>query len=644
MSSQPMGPPVPPPSLESQASDLQASQNAPDVPPPQTPAGPAPPGALANAPTSNPVLEKRQSAMGRMFHGTLAALEGKTVSYQRDPNSGKMVVTEGKKTPGQWARGLLAGAFTGMAAGAANPGRPGARALSGVGAGFEAVQEQAGRADASARHQADEDFEVQQKAKMQQAQTALLNQNLAEKTWDLRNKQVNSAWQLSDRENELAQRIAEDPNNKDLGTAKDFDSLVQMHKTDAPDLLQKHVQGLVVSTPAIDSDGHLAGMHFAIVSPDWKSQKIEQDMQIPQLVPGSKPGEHPSIENQTVKAGTMTKMEYEQTRMAHVTQIMQWEENKSKIDAENVREQWRIEGEKEKARIEGSYRLAAENVKEKLSKMDDPVYAFDTKTKRTILTTRGEAIKGGMTVPRKVSETQVSKDASLASQLGDVQTKIEEYRNTFDVNDTPLTKSELYTIGALQDEMNADSLHGIPLPSSASGFSAMIKAKNLDNLSARAMKRVIAYSNAIESLVGYKTVLSGSSRASDKSMELAAKTLPPPGAPADFGISSIDAFRQNLHVLNQRVPVLPGIRDPQEIESDFEKTRKDSEQAAGIAKNLQIKSMQDHPEKWKQLGGSDLQRLGTFTSTNLGNGFYAIYGQNGDPIGLLPDSLLSLLK
>jgi hypothetical protein len=93
----------------------------------------------------------------------------------------------------------------------------------------------------------------------------------------------------------------------------------------------------------------------------------------------------------------------------------------------------------------------------------------------------------------------------------------------------------------------------------------------LNDLSSNARDQLIAYRNMREALVGYKTVLSGSSRGSDKQMELLDQAIPIPSITnADYSTRALNAFRGNLRVVGQGLPTLPGIKSPQQIEQEVQ--------------------------------------------------------------------------
>ena len=316
------------------AFDVGAQQSAPPAPGMSSRA--VPPQNAATTPVQPAVAdpaEAKHTLVGKLFHGAIAALganKGET-TYSRDDN-GNMVAKEGPPDPGQWARGIIAGAMAGMAAGANAP--KGSGPLGAAGTGFQAVQDKADAGDKAKRDAADKDYDVQQRAVVQKANMARLNQDIAEKTWDLNDKKVESAFKASERDNEFAQRIASDPNSRDLGVYQSFEDLVNKHKADAPDIIKQHFDGNVLVHPSVDKDGKINGVHFAIVSPEWKTQKLADDSPLPIFRQPSKPGEDPRLEFQTVRAGTMTNGEYEAVQMSHWNQYLSYRHQNEQIDAQ----------------------------------------------------------------------------------------------------------------------------------------------------------------------------------------------------------------------------------------------------------------------------------------------------------------------
>jgi hypothetical protein len=278
----------------------------------------------------------------RIFHGIMGALGGtEDTSYARDPNTGKMVVTQTASGTGtQWKR-IIAGAVSGTAAGlGASPG-PGQleRAAS---AGFQTSQQMVSKQDDQQRQHADQDFSTQQKATLQKAQTQLLTYQTSEAAFRLQRMGVEAHQMDADRENQFVKSIQAGGNgSQDLGVAKDFKDVLAMHK-DMPDLYKENAQGNIIATSHVDGDGKFDGMRYALVTPQWKDANTTEDQSFFHLVPATKVGEQPTIQKQTVKAGTIKNGAFANQQAAAAQEIMKWqteaakEKHQNTIDASTV--------------------------------------------------------------------------------------------------------------------------------------------------------------------------------------------------------------------------------------------------------------------------------------------------------------------
>src|SRR5579863_2031047 len=122
-------------------------------------------GASPNQPNAQPD-EARHSAVGKIFHAISDTLAG----GQREPQidaSGNVSEEPVQRTGGEWARRILAGALTGMAAGSTVDPREhrGGAALAGLGAGFEGEQQTLAKQDTEKRQQLERNFKAGQEQK-----------------------------------------------------------------------------------------------------------------------------------------------------------------------------------------------------------------------------------------------------------------------------------------------------------------------------------------------------------------------------------------------------------------------------------------------------------------------------------------------
>lgn len=148
-------------------------------PVPTQPQQPAQPQSSAQPPQAAqpPIQVVAAHPKANLFHSVLNALGGgDKTQYSVDPQTGAMSVTRVTQTSGQLAKSILAGALTGMFAGAGEHG-PGSEGRSAA-AGFQAVQQQRAQQQVQQQNQANEDFERQQKEKLQQAQVFKANMQM----------------------------------------------------------------------------------------------------------------------------------------------------------------------------------------------------------------------------------------------------------------------------------------------------------------------------------------------------------------------------------------------------------------------------------------------------------------------------------
>lgn len=113
---------------------------------------------------------------GKLFQSVMDVLGGKDTTYNVDPKTGKLQANSVPLPAGTWAQRLIAGAFSGLAAGSASVQprdvNPWARSLS---AGYVEQKQLQQQKDAEKRKQAAEDFEREQKLTLTQHDIARSN-------------------------------------------------------------------------------------------------------------------------------------------------------------------------------------------------------------------------------------------------------------------------------------------------------------------------------------------------------------------------------------------------------------------------------------------------------------------------------------
>jgi hypothetical protein len=188
----------------------------------------------------------------------------------------------------------------------------------------------------------------------------------------------------------------------------------------------------------------------------------------------------------------------------------------------------------------------------------DTGYAVDPQTNQTVLTTRMEADQKGYGTFRKVPQGEIDKDKAVANRLSDVETKLNRYDSA--LQDTGLTEDDRSAIGKIirGDKLKLGAF-GLEVP--VDQVNLWMRENRLGQLSDQGVKALAAYYNARESMSGYQRVLSGSSRGSDKTMELNIDALPKPTDTPRFAKEAISQFRENIPIMRRGLPVLPGVND-----------------------------------------------------------------------------------
>jgi hypothetical protein len=197
--------------------------------------------------------------------------------------------------------------------------------------------------------------------------------------------------------------------------------------------------------------------------------------------------------------------------------------------------------------------------------MEKPVYAIGPDGTKQLMSA-SDALQSGIRTMLPVTAKEVGDDTQLINRLGDVRQKIAQYeQNIAGLGTTISTKDQgniaaligsgKFKVGAFGTEMPVDRLN------------AALEKENISGLSEPAKKLLVSYYNARESMQGYQRVLSGTGRANEQAMQLNLDALPNPGtADASYAAESLKQFKQNLQIVGQGLPKIPGIKSPEEIE------------------------------------------------------------------------------
>ncbi len=223
-----------------------------------------------------------------------------------------------------------------------------------------------------------------------------------------------------------------------------------------------------------------------------------------------------------------------------------------------------IAAKKDVAKSEAAARMAIEG-------MAKPVYAYDPKTNVKSLMSQSDAIAQGIKTMTPVTAKEVSDDTMLQNRLGDVYQKLGEYERALE---KPVTDKDRGNIAGLLGGGLRAFLHtgglmtgGAALEIPMDRVNAALDKENTAGLSDAAREQLVAYRNMREAMIGYKTVLSGSARGSDKQLDILETLVPNPAiTDQKFSQESLDKFRGNLGVVTQGMPRIPGVQHPSEWE------------------------------------------------------------------------------
>lgn len=191
----------------------------------------------------------------------------------------------------------------------------------------------------------------------------------------------------------------------------------------------------------------------------------------------------------------------------------------------------------------------------------NPVYAYDSKSDQTLLTTPQEAQAKGYTNPRKVTAKEIQDDTLLNNRLTDVATKVQVYDKSIGAPISATDRAKMADL--LADDKLSFGAFGAHVPTD--WLSKLTQAMSVAGLSDAAKQRMINYMNVREAMMGYTRVLSGSSRGSDKNLELNLQVMPSPIMPEEYTKQGLTQFKQNLDIVSQGMPKLPGVASARDV-------------------------------------------------------------------------------
>jgi hypothetical protein len=225
---------------------------------------------------------------------------------------------------------------------------------------------------------------------------------------------------------------------------------------------------------------------------------------------------------------------------------------------------------------------AAAEADKQTEKDQEPIIAFDPKTKERIYTTRGEGKAAGLTMTggKAVTEAEVGKEEAATRQFNDVQMNVSRYKNTYAGLKGPLSKTDLNNMTAilsLTQQLERPGEGGFTGALSAGYVPALANSSQRQSLGAawsklspEATELVTGYLRAKGAIPAYQRALTGTGRTSQAAMEIEMANLPEPTVGYTKASSQLKAFQENIDTASKGLTRFPWLPAPQEVRQSIE--------------------------------------------------------------------------
>jgi hypothetical protein len=237
--------------------------------------------------------------------------------------------------------------------------------------------------------------------------------------------------------------------------------------------------------------------------------------------------------------------------------------------------------------------------------MEKPVYAIHTDGSKELMSAT-DALQSGIRTMLPVGAKEVGDDTQLINRLGDVRQKMAQYeQNLQNLGKTISTKDQSNIAALIGSQSFKAGAFGTELP--VDRLNAALDKENISGLSSDAKKLLVSYYNARESMQGYQRVLSGTGRANEKAMQLNLDAMPNPGTTdPEFAGESMKQFKQNLQIVGQGLPKIPGVKSPEEIEQQVTQQQPSGSKAVPAGATHIGVGSQDKKKHYLDANGKDL--------------------------------------
>ncbi|HVH89220.1 MAG TPA: hypothetical protein VM912_21070 [Terriglobales bacterium] len=194
----------------------------------------------------------------------------------------------------------------------------------------------------------------------------------------------------------------------------------------------------------------------------------------------------------------------------------------------------------------------------------DPVYAYDPQSDKTILTNRSDALSRGLQGIRTVKESDIRADMHDTRVLNDVAIKSNAVIDSADALDQGLYQSGVIAnalAAAEKDNQFRVGISNTNVPMSA--INDMLKAEGFlgqAGMSQKSRDYVVSVLSLRESAMGLQKVLTGSARSNEQQIQALQATIPGLETDSALARQKLGAFTQNLSMLREGLPELPGVK------------------------------------------------------------------------------------
>jgi hypothetical protein len=194
---------------------------------------------------------------------------------------------------------------------------------------------------------------------------------------------------------------------------------------------------------------------------------------------------------------------------------------------------------------------------------NSPVYAFDPNGNKTILTTQSDASTRGLQAIRPVKETDIRNDMHDTRVLNDVALKANAVIRSSDALDQSGDQEAIIAnalSAAEKDNQFALGISHTTVPTA--WLNKLLDAEGVNGTAAATQKTrdyLVAVLSLREAAMGLQKVLTGSARSNEQQIQALQATIPGVEPDSRLAIQKLQAFTQNLDMLRQGLPELPGV-------------------------------------------------------------------------------------